>query len=69
MTRGEVLAVMKQIIKEQWDDRSWDLALKTNDPVDTYDEQVKRQQSIEDADKVEDLPQAQQDWLRATKHG
>jgi len=69
MTRGEVLAVLSQSIKDQWDDRSWSLSLLTKDPVETYNEGVKRQQSIEDADKVEDLPQQHQDWLRAVKSG
>lgn len=69
MTRGEILAALSQLIKDQWDDRSWSLALLTKDPVETYEEGVKRQRSLEEADKVEDLPQQHQDWLRATKSG
>lgn len=69
MTRGEVLAALSQLIKDLWDDRAWSLSLLSKDPVETYNEGVKRQQSVEDADKIEDLPEQHQEWLRATKSG
>lgn len=65
MTRGEVFAVLGTQQTELWDDRSWSLSLLTPRPMDTYEENRRKRDEAADADKIEDLPKAEQDWLRA----
>jgi hypothetical protein len=58
--------VLIEIDASLWDRRSWDLALKSDNPVENYEEARKRRKELEQTPTVDELPQERRDWLRAT---
>lgn len=66
MTYGEVISILEEDIRQLWDDRNWVLAQKTDNPVKTYNDIIDSVKTQENADKIEELPPEQQEWLRKT---
>ena len=57
--------MLKEIDGSLWDRRSWELSLKSDNPVKTYEEARNRQKDLESSVDIDELPQEQRDWLRA----
>jgi hypothetical protein len=59
-----MLELMDTIIEDKWDERHWNLALKTTKPAETYQE-IKDSISSGDSTEISDLSKEEQDWLRS----
>jgi hypothetical protein len=56
---------MATLYRVEWEDKYWGFALLTKEPFEEYEKLIKSLKPAEGV-KIEDLPQARQDWLRAT---
>lgn len=59
-----MLDILDRWIEMKWDTRRWDLAMKTDKPVETYQTMIAELKSAESGPKINELSQAEQDWLR-----
>lgn len=66
MTRGELLATLEEFTAQFWDDRNWELSLLADKPVESYIKYREEQKSLANADKIDELPDHEKSWLRAT---
>lgn len=57
---------MDQLIDEKWDQRHWEVALRSDKPVETYTAIKSDIKSQKDSVSVDDLSKEQRDWLRST---
>lgn len=68
LTYHEVVEVLVEADEQETDRQRWGLALKTNNPVETYREmrdRVEEQLSVADGPVIDDMPVPMQNWLRA----
>lgn len=61
-----MIVIMETVIKDRWDERHWQLALKAEKPIEVYTQIRADMQSAQDATAVDDLPPEHRDWLRST---
>lgn len=69
LTYHEVVEVLLEADEQDTDRRRWSLALKTPDPVETYQqmrERIEEQLDVADGPSIDELPDATQKWLRQT---
>ena len=59
-----MIEVLDLITEQTWDERYWQLSLKADNPVESYQEITSKIQADKDAPKLEELPAEQQQWLR-----
>lgn len=61
-----MLNIIDVIVDEKWDQRHWDVALKSDKPVDVYSDIKANLRAEKEATNVDDLPPEQRDWYRST---
>lgn len=66
LTRGELLATLEQYSEDFWDQRNWELSLLADKPVEAYNAGLQERKSLANATPVDELPEHEQNWLRAT---
>jgi hypothetical protein len=59
-----MLSILGVWIEAKWDVRRWELALRTDKPVEVYQEMLADKRADENAPKISELSQQEQDWLR-----
>lgn len=57
---------MDQLIEEKWDQRHWDVALRSEKPVETYTTIKSDIKSKKESVPVDELSKEERDWLRST---
>lgn len=57
---------MEQLDRAKWEQRRWELALKSDKPVEAFAEQERHAKAGESGESVDDLPPEEQGWYRAT---
>lgn len=68
LTYHEVVEILIEADEQETDRQRWGLALKTNNPVETYQEmrqRIEEQLEVADGTAIEDMPVPMQSWLRA----
>jgi hypothetical protein len=58
-----MLNILDTWIEAKWDVRRWDIALRTEKPVETYQQMIEASRSADDH-SIDDLSQEERDWLR-----
>jgi len=61
-----MIIILEQYIEDKWDERSWQLALSSEKPVEAYLKSVEERRLAKSAVSIDDMPKEQQDWLRST---
>lgn len=59
-----MLAILDIWIEKKWDQRRWDIALRTDKPVETYQEMVRQAREDKDSVAIDDLSEQERNWLR-----
>jgi hypothetical protein len=57
---------MEEWLDQLWDERYWSIALKSDKAMETYHEMKESIQQATDSVKIDELPQADREWLRRT---
>lgn len=57
---------MDQLIEDRWDDRHWDVAMKSDKPLTTYSELKDSIKLSKNEIPLDERPKAEQDWYRST---
>lgn len=68
LTYHEVIAVLLEADEQEADRQRWSLSLKTNNPVETYQEmreRIEEQLAVADGPTIDEQPAPMQNWLRA----
>jgi hypothetical protein len=64
-----MLSILGESTDQEWDRRSWSLALLMPNPVESYNEQSRKWEDLREAEErtIEDLDEQQTAWLKAVK--
>lgn len=68
LTYHEVVEILLEADEQEADRQRWGLALKTDNPVETYQEmrdRIEEQLEVAEGPAIDELPAPTQNWLRA----
>jgi hypothetical protein len=58
---------MDEWLDQLWDTRYWEIALKSDHSIDAYRELKSSIVEATESARIDELPQQEQDWMRATR--
>jgi hypothetical protein len=57
------MELLGESVRQKWEDRNWQLALLTKNPMETYQNYKDSEAAVDSPTIIEDLPN--KEWLRA----
>lgn len=61
-----MLEILDVWIENKWDNRRWELALKSDKPIENYQEMVRTARDEKNSVSIDDLSEEEKNWLRNT---